>query len=177
MDNFDQLLKAKIEQKEYAYKASAWRKFAHQSGIGAPVGALKIAAISLVTVGVLSTGGYLAYKHLSPKPAAATDTQQVMTEPANEPVMAAEDTVQIAEAELNDQKPDEIYCDFGLTPGELKQLEEREAQKKTDAAIENPQQQPVSQPATSIEEPKKPIERNDKWRVVIINPDTIGSDN
>ncbi len=100
-----------------------------------------------------------------------------MTEPANEPVMAAEDTIQIADAELNDRKTDEIYCDFGLTPEEERQLEERKVQKKTDAAIENPQQQPVSQPATSIEEPKKPIERNDKWRVVIINPDTIGSDN
>ncbi len=176
MDNFDQLLKAKIEQKQYAYKASAWRKFSRQSGIGTSVGALKIAAISLVTVGLLSTGGYLAYKYLSPKPEATADTMQVMTEPTNEPIIAAEDTIQIADAELNTQ-PDEIYCDFGVTPEEERQLEERKVQKKTDAAIENPQQQPVSQPATSIEEPKKPIERNDKWRVVIINPDTIGSDN
>ena len=171
MDNFDQLLKAKIEQKQYAYKASAWRKFARQSGIGTSVGALKIAAISLVTVGLLSTGGYLAYKYLSPKPEATADTMQVMTEPANEPIIAAEDTIQIADANLNTQ-PDEIYCDFGVTPEEMKRLEEREAKQNATTS-----EKPVQQATTPTEEPKKPIERDDKWRVVIINPDTIGSDN
>ena len=169
MDNFDQLLKEKIEQKEYAYKASAWRKFARQSGIGSSVGALKIAAISLIAVGLLSTGGYLAYKYLSPK-AEATPDMQVMTEPTSEPIIAAEDTVQITETEINP----EIYCDFGLTPEEEKRMEKRETKHNAAATHDNPTQQ---QPATATEEPKKPIERDNGWRVVIINPDTIGPEN
>ena len=170
MDNFDQLLKEKIEQKQYAYKASAWRKFARQSGIGTSVGALKIAAISLVAVGSLSTGGYLAYKYLSPKSEATPETIQAMTEPTSEPIIATEDTVQITEAEINPV----IYCDFGLTPEEEKRMEKWEAQQNAAATNDNPAQQPS---ATSSEEPKKPIERDNGWRVVIINPDTIGSDN
>ena len=43
-------------------------------------------------------------------------------------IIAAEDTVQIADANLNTQ-PDEIYCDFGVTPEEMKRLEEREAKQ------------------------------------------------
>ncbi|MBO4481531.1 MAG: hypothetical protein J5719_03160 [Bacteroidales bacterium] len=169
MDNFDQLLKEKIEQKQYAYKASAWRKFARQSGIGTSVGALKIAAISLVTVGLLSTGGYLAYKYLSPKP--VDETTQVMAEPSEEPTIVAEDTIQIADAELN-SKSDEFICDFGVTPEEMKRLEEREAKQNATTS-----EKPAQQSATQTEEPKKPIERDDNWRVVIINPDTIGPEN
>ena len=69
MDNFDQLIKEKLESKTYAYKASAWKNFAQQSGVVAPVSGLKIAAISIATVGALSTGGYLPFsqkKLLSP---------------------------------------------------------------------------------------------------------------
>ena len=156
MDNFDQLLKEKIEQKQYAYKASAWRKFARQSGIGTSVGALKIAAISLVTVGLLSTGGYLAYKYLSSKP--VDETTQVMAEPSEEPTIVAEDTLQLTE----------IAAEEPMQPSPKQEA-------KTNATATR--KVPAQQSATQTEEPKKPIERNDNWRVVIINPDTIGPEN
>ena len=56
-DQFDELIKGKIESKQYAYSAKAWRSYVHHAGI-AKLAVAKWIAIAVSSVAVLSTGGY-----------------------------------------------------------------------------------------------------------------------
>lgn len=164
MDNFDQLIKEKLESKTYAYKASAWKNFAQQSGVVAPVSGLKIAAISIATVGALSTGGYLIYNALQPEETPVTANEILVNTDnpeMNEETFAAEDTLSV--------------------------IQEVESTEFAETQVQQPKAKSVTVPKTTAtpktqpaEEPKKsePIlrERNDRWRVVMINVDTIGPD-
>lgn len=157
MDNFDQLIKEKLENKTYSYKASAWKNFAHNSGVVAPVSGLKIAAISIAAVGILSTGGYFLYQGLQPEtPTIVVDEIATDNNEMKEETFAAEDTMAIIQ--------------------EIEEVPVAQVQPKAKPAITaKDADAPMGQ---IMEEPKKaePIlrERNDNWRVIMINVDTIG---
>lgn len=178
MDKFDQLLKEKIEQKEYAYKASSWRKFSHQSGIATSASAFKIAAVSLATVGVLSTGGYMLYKHISP----LSDTDIVPTEIITEEPVIEAASMPIQDTVQQEKQEPAIPMESSQNPTTIEPVEPIYTTKTTiststpeEETPELPQVQ--DEPETYIEQPQQVIEQDDGWRVVIINTDTIGSDN
>lgn len=62
-DQFDELIKGKIESKQYAYSAKAWHSYAHHAGFFKMV-VIKWVAIAVSSLAVLSAGGYFLYQHI-----------------------------------------------------------------------------------------------------------------
>lgn len=75
-DQFDELIKGKIESKQYAYSAKAWRSYVHHAGI-AKLAVAKWIAIAVSSVAVLSTGGYFIYQHVQNQNTMETVTSTV----------------------------------------------------------------------------------------------------
>lgn len=80
MTDFDNLIKEKAEQAQYAYKASAWKSFAAKAGIKTGLTALQWGAVvvsALLVAGGITLG---VVKHQSQQPTAQPEITEVAVE-------------------------------------------------------------------------------------------------
>jgi hypothetical protein len=167
MEQFDKIIKEKIGEKEFPFRMSAWKKFCVKAGIKHGLSTLQLTA--LISGGLLATGGGVAilYHHFqptSPKPteipvvavqneeADITDTSLVIVEATPIETAASEQPV---------EKNDIEKSDFN----KVQEVEPIKAETIETATDNN------SVPTKVPEGVEKP--NNDKWKISIINPDTI----
>ncbi len=161
MNEFDQLLKEKAEEKKFKYSPLLWLFFAKKAGFATAL-YLKIAAIALSSIAVVSTGVYFGVQHFKTEPPVANP----VTSLPEEEIVMQEDTVLIDTNAYNiDIKEDTIT----INPPQ-----------KTKPKVEDP----ITPPKEVTPIPKKdtvvaPKVVKKKPRYTIrpseINPDTITS--
>lgn len=153
MTDFDQLIKNKADQAQYAYKPSAWKSFAKHSGFKVGLSGWQIAVATIATVAVVggAVWGILSATH---------------RQPANTPQNTTESTVAVIDS-ANHTETDEPTLVNEPTPAPTKQT----PQKPTEAIVV---QETVTE--TPVEkEPAKPRKTTTRpWgKPVLINVDTI----
>ena len=68
MNNFDQLIKEKIEQHQHPYRESYWKAFLKSAGWSAGISGASIAIVSVVTAVIIGGGIFLATNPSSETP-------------------------------------------------------------------------------------------------------------
>ena len=144
MTEFDELLKAKAEQAEYPYRASAWRQFCRRAGIRALTGG-QIAAIAAVA-GLVVWG---VASHIGRQPAA---------EPAPVEVAVVADTAAIL--------PEDTFVVEEIQPAVP-------AKPATVVQREMPAAKPEEVKTSVVEKPAQAKPEPFHGRPVIINVDTV----
>lgn len=157
MADFDQLLKDKADQAHYAYKPSAWRGFAKQSGLKSGLSGLSIAAI---TVGAVVVAGSILWGVLS------HNSKPVPAEQVCPPVemAVALDTVTANE--------DEALPEIESVTSSHAQTNRPKSNPKTEVHVDTVAGTPQSDPASSKPVAKKTY-RQPYLRPVTISADTI----
>lgn len=156
MTEFDELIRNKVEQADYPYKPSAWKRFAKHSGIRLGNNPLKIAAISVMAAAAVggTTWGILTHQSSSRT-----------ADPVTESIVAA-DTMPVTNTEIATMdsmtsiaSPQSATAAH-TTPNEQSCMPEPIAPEPN---------QPIAQPA------EKPIYKTNRplGRPVLINVDTI----
>ena len=160
MTDFDQLIKEKIEQKEYSYSASSWHHFAKKAGLKSALTVTQSVIIAVASVAIIAVGSWFGICHFSAmEPAAPAPVQQM---PVEEPVLLAADT---AEVEVVAEEPaaEEVVTAPSRKPATPKVTEEAPKAAATDTvAAQKPERKPILRP-------KNPR------RILEIDPDTIKS--
>lgn len=162
MMDFDQIIKQKVEQKEYMYSASAWQRFAKKAGLKSALTASQSVIIAVVSVAVISVGSWLGIRYLAPSQEVVTIEEVTVEEtPAPAPELTAADTmVTETTKEPIEEKAVTAPCRKPVQPEVT-----NEAPKATIAdTVSEPK--PVKKP---ILRPKNPR------RILEIDPDTIKS--
>lgn len=157
MADFDQLLRDKANQAQYAYKPSAWRSFAKKAGLKTGPSGLTIAAIS---GGAVVVAGAILWGVLTHSP------KSVATEPAQTPT----ETI-VAIDTLPSEEPTPITTVTPETPARAHTRQPAQtitSDEKTDTIGTSP----VSNRTTSKDTPKK-LPRQPYLRPVTISADTI----
>lgn len=160
MTDFDQLIKEKIEQKEYSYSASSWHRFAKKAGLKSALTVTQSVIIAVASVAIIAVGSWFGIRHFSAMEPATTAPVQQMT--VEEPVLLAADT---AEVEVVAEEPvaEEVVTAPSRKPAPPKVTEEAPKAAATDTvAAQKPERKPILRP-------KNPR------RILEINPDTIKS--
>ena len=165
-DNFDNLIKEKVEEKQFPYNEAAWKSFKRYSGhSGAGIGAkIAIAAVSAVTIG--SIAFYAIMGNHGEKTTYEAETQIVET-PQHQ---SEEPFVDTFAANQKDEITQQISK-------ELVSTKQKTANKDNGTSAE------VRTEITDSAAAKDNVEKQDKvlphreepsrWRVNIINVDTI----
>ena len=96
MTEFDELLKAKAEQAEYPYRASAWRQFCRRAGIRALTGG-QIAAIAVSGAAVAGLVVWGLASHIGRQPAAEPAPVEVAVVAPDTTAIVPEDTFVVEE--------------------------------------------------------------------------------
>ena len=156
MTDFDQLIKEKIEQKEYSYSASSWHRFAKMAGLKSALTLTQSVIIAIVSVTIIAVGSWFGIRHFSVSDEVVPASMEQL--PAEEPVLAAVDT--IAVEEVTEEPVEEATVP---APGR------KPSPKVTDKA-------PDTATVTKPRNEREPILRpKDTWRILEIDPDTIKS--
>ena len=160
MTDFDQLIKEKIEQKEYPYSASSWHHFAKKAGLKSALTITQSVIIAVASVAIIAVGSWFGIRHFSSMEPSATDPVQQM--PVEAPVLLAADTAEVA---MMAEEPveEEVVTTPGRKAAPQKVTEEAPKADVTDTVAA---QKPVREP---ILRPKNPR------RILEIDPDTIKS--
>ena len=158
MTDFDQLIKGKIEQKEYSYSASSWHSFAKKAGLKSALTVSQSVIIALVSVAVISVGSWLGIRYLSSEqevlPAAEVSVEEA---PVPAPALPATDTVATEVTEEAVPAVETLAPSRKVTPKDT---------PKT----------PVTDTARAPKQVKEPILRpKHPRRILEIDPDTIKS--
>lgn len=158
MTDFDQIIKEKVEQKEYPYSASSWHSFAKKAGLKSALTASQSIVIAVLSVAVISVGSWLGIRYLSPGqevvPAAEVTVEEL---PAPGPALMTTDTVatEITEETAPAAEP----------PAPSRKVTPKEAPKA-----------PAADTAKASKQVKEPILRpKNPRRILEIDPDTIKS--
>lgn len=160
--DFDQIIKQKVEQKEYTYSASAWHRFAKKAGLKSALTTSQSMIIAVVSVAVISVGSWLGIRYLAPSQEVAPAAEVTMEEtPAPAPELTAVDTVAAETTEEPiEKKAVTAPCHKPVQP------------EVTNEAPKAPITDTVSEPKPV----KKPILRpKNPRRILEIDPDTIKS--
>ena len=159
MTDFDQIIKQKVEQKEYSYSASSWHNFAKKAGLKSALTASQSVIIAVVSVAVISVGSWLGVRYLAPSQEVEPATEVIVEEvPAPAPELTATDTV-VSET------PEETVTVTKPTAPRHKTEVTNEAPKAT-----------VTDTVSEPKPVKKPILRpKNPRRILEIDPDTIKS--
>lgn len=96
MTEFDELLKAKAEQAEYPYRASAWRQFCRRAGIRALTGG-QIATIAVSGTAVAGLVVWGVASHIVRQPAAEPAPVEVAVVAPDTAAILPEDTFVVEE--------------------------------------------------------------------------------
>ena len=159
MTDFDQIIKQKVEQKEYSYSASSWHRFAKKAGLKSALTASQSVIIAIVSVAVVSVGSWLGVRYLAPSQEVEPTMEVIVEEvPAPAPELTVADTAvsETPEETVTVTKPTALRHKTEVT---------NEAPKATVAdTVSDPK--PVKKP---ILRPKKPR------RILEIDPDTLKS--
>lgn len=158
MTDFDQIIKEKVEQKEYPYSASSWHSFAKKAGLKSVLTTSQSIFIAVLSVAIIAVGSWFGIRLFS----ASDEVAPVSVEqlPAEKPVLAV-DTVAVEDEE-------EVLDEEAVAPAPICKptspmvMDETPA-KVTDTVSES---KPVRKP---ILRPKNPR------RILEIDPDTIRS--
>lgn len=168
MSDFDQLIKEKVNSKEYSYSAKNWQSFTQKagwkSGFTLKHGLLTGAAVIVVAVGV-----YVAVRWTGGE--AQQSTNPMQNQPVAETVMeqdsvvgtANEGVTAVAEAQV--AEPTTPAVDNPTSP-------QAKAPKRESNTAETPVTDTVTRDRTPVQ---KPIRRERITRIFEINPDTIPS--
>lgn len=161
MTDFDQLIKEKIEQKEYPYSAASWHSFARKAGLKSALTVTQSVIIALVSVAIVAVGSWFGIRHFSASDE-AVPTVVMETTTAEEPALAAADTVSV-EVVAEEPVEEEAVTAPSRKPVAPTVTDETHRAAATDTATE---QKPARKP---ILRPKNPR------RILEIDPDTIKS--
>ena len=152
MDSFDKIIKEKVEQINVPYKNTAWKSFCKKAGIKHTISLMQtigITSIAIFTLGGL--GGYYFANH-------HTNTSQRPETEGKLVTIVEEDEMVVAQDELT-------ISTETITPV-----------VPTITTPNQPQRTPIVHPQDTAPKPlpnQDSIPQNDKWRIIIINPDTI----
>lgn len=160
MTDFDQLIKEKLEQKEYPYSASSWHRFAQKAGLKSALTVTQSVIIAVASVAIVAVGSWFGIRHFSSMEPAATATSQQM--PVEEPVLLAADTTMVEEVSEEPNETEAIPTS-GRKPVSANASADVSNNASADTATEK---KPVREP---ILRPKNPR------RILEIDPDTIKS--
>lgn len=157
MDNFDKIVKEKVNQINVPYKASAWKSFCLKAGIKSGISFItSVAIISATVITIIS--GLLIGKHI------LNQKEQITSQFNQENV----------ESIALDRDTTIIEQDFSTEPIASLPIEEVQADVSPQMRVASPVLQPQD---TAPRKPLVPdstvIINNDKWRISIINADTI----
>lgn len=156
MTDFDQIIKEKVEQKEYPYSAASWHSFAKKAGLKSALTLTQSVIIAVVSVTIIAVGSWFGIRHFSVSDEVVPASLEQL--PAEEPVLAAVDT--IAVEEVTEEPVEEATVP---APGR------KPTPKVTDKA---PDTDTVTEPRNEREPILRP---KDTWRILEIDPDTIKS--
>lgn len=163
-DNFDQLFKAKIESKNYAYQAKAWRLFSKKAGWSAGLSTAATVSIATLSAVIFAVGGYFTYQHFTPAPKGMPTPQEMVSHVDTLPT-----TQPLAPASVEDT----------LTP--IQQTESKPIEQKKQAKP-NKQAAPVEVPSAPTDTMATPqpakkyiLRPRPSRRILEINTDTIKS--
>ena len=160
MTDFDQIIKEKVEQKEYAYSAFAWHSFVQKAGLKSALTASQSVLIAVVSVAVISVGSWLGIRYMTQSQEAAP-APEVTVEEIPEPTLSIADTTveEILEETVSIiESPSPVH-----KTNEPKVTNEAPKETITDTIAES---KPTRKP---ILRPKNPR------RILEINTDTIKS--
>jgi len=169
MSDFDQLIKEKVNSKEYSYSAKNWQSFTQKAGWKGGFtllhGLLTGAAVVVVAVGIYVAVRLTGHEEPQPTPSAQNDP---VTETIIEPDSIVETEISTVEEAIEpiEEKPTtQIANNHNAdAPAKARKTETQPA-KQTDAEI-------VTTPTKS--EPK-PVRSERIIHIYEINPDTIPS--
>lgn len=150
MTEFDELLKAKAEQAEYPYRASAWRQFCRRAGIRALTGG-QIAAIAVSCVAVAGLVIWGLASHIGRQPAAEPEPVEV--------TVVAPDTTAIV--------PEDTFVVEEIQPAAVPAKPAPVVQREMPAA------KPEEVKTSVVEKPAQAKPEPFRGRPVIINVDTV----
>ena len=161
MDQFDQIIKEKINDKSYDYRPQAWKSFKHSSGMPMWSTGAKL-ALSAAAVAVVGT---VLYFSLSPKngpqEAVITVCEEQKTE--NQQI----DTIDLAENVVSEEVTDETVATSCPTPCSPSTPKSQNTQIAAETSTENPESSQPHQP--------KHITKTVHYRPSEILVDTISS--
>lgn len=174
MSDFDQLIKEKVNSKEYSYSAKNWQSFTQKAGWKGGFtflhGLLTGAAVVVVAVGIYVAVRLTGHEEPQPTPSAQNDpVTETVIEPDSIQDSIVEPEISTAEESIKptEEKPTS-QIDKGInkpaTPVKARKTETQPT-KQTDAEI-------VTTPTKS--EPK-PVRSERIIHIYEINPDTIPS--
>lgn len=95
MTDFDQIIKEKVEQKEYPYSASSWHSFAKKAGLKSALTLTQSVIIAVISVTIIAVGSWFGIRHFSVSDEVVPASMEQL--PAEEPVLATIDTVAVEE--------------------------------------------------------------------------------
>ena len=140
MDQFDQIIKEKINDKSYDYRPQAWKSFKHSSGMPMWSTGAKL-ALSAAAVAVVGT---VLYFSLSPNPdpqeAVVTVCEEQKTE--NQQI----DTIDLAENVVSDAVTEETVATSYPTPSSPSTPKSQNTQVAEGTPAENPESSQPHQP-------------------------------
>jgi cytoskeletal protein RodZ len=173
MSDFDQLIKEKINSKEYAYSAKNWQSFTQKAGWRRGF-SLTQWLLTVAAVVVVAAGGGLAYwLWAGGKQSVDTRMQEQPTvEAATAPAMeTTESTVEIPTEPATEVQSDNAVNQT-VTSGKAASANNSSAPKAT------PEQHntPAADTTVTCNPPaQKPVRRDRITRIFVIDPDTIPS--
>lgn len=158
--DFDQIIKQKVEQKEYPYSASSWHRFAKKAGLKSALTASQSVIIAVVSVAVISIGSWLGIRYFSPSQETAP-VAEIAVEETPAPELTAADTV------VSETTEETVVVTEPSAPS-CKTAQPVMTNEASNAPITDtvPAPKPVKKP---ILRPKNPR------RILEIDPDTIKS--
>ena len=159
MTDFDQLIKEKVEQKEYSYSASSWHSFVRKAGLKSAVTTTQSIIIAIASIAVVSVGSWIGIRHFFSSSEIAPATVEQL--PAAEPSQAVIDTIAIVEA-TEEPVAEEIVSVPNSKPV-VSTVSDKTPKTVTNdtASKRKPAQDPILRPKNS--------------RILEIDPDTIKS--
>ena len=159
MTDFDQLIKEKVEQKEYSYSASSWHSFVRKAGLKSVGTTTQSIIIAIASIAVVSVGSWIGIRHFfSSSEIAPAIVEQL---PVAEPSQAVIDTIAIVEA-TEEPVAEEIVS----VPNS----------KPVVSTVSDKTPKTVTNDTASKRKPAQdPILRPKNRRILEIDPDTIKS--
>lgn len=161
MDQFDQIIKEKINEKSYDYQPQAWKSFKHSSGMPMWSTGAKL-ALSAATVAIVGT---ILYFSLSPNPDPQESIVTVLKEQKTENQQI--NTIDLAENVASKEVTDETIATCQPTPSSPSTSKLQNLQIAEETPTENTESSLTRQP--------KHITKTVHYRPSEILVDTISS--
>lgn len=157
MDTFDRIIKEKLEQKQYAYKPSAWKSFCRMAGIKQGLTVLQVVEI-FAFMGIISGGIWLWIDATRPSEVEPTEINKVISE------IADTQEEYISELESNSTRDSGIIA----IPEPSRSISVSVPKGKKEDSVSN-----LAIPIQKKEPSPELQTKEGKWQISIINPDTI----